>query len=147
MGGVVGERARASIAAAHELRVDEEAVVTAVDVGQEPAIAVARVAVESQRDDAARDQARVVGRRPPRPAADTHARLDVLGRVHPDVAQALDAAVECDLDRVAVDDAHDTRVLGALRPGSPSQRAQADQRGQRKEHGEQGQGARGPHRR
>jgi len=98
---------RAGIALADERGVDEA--VADVDVGEQAVVDVAQLAVEDEPDRLAVDQLVVeLGRLGP-VALDGLARLDRLRSVDADVADVVGAAVEGDLDRVAVDYANDLR--------------------------------------
>src|SRR5262249_53510539 len=74
-----GQRAR--VAVADELRVDEGAVALAVDVGEEPPVAIAVLDVADEPHALARDEGGVRRGRAPGVALHWGARLDVLGRV------------------------------------------------------------------
>jgi len=121
---------RLCVALAHQLRVDERA--AGVDVGEQPAVAVALLDVELEPHVAVADEALVEVARSLAVALAGRVGLGGLRRVDADVAHALDAAgVQPHAHRVAVRDRDDAAVqpprrgrllLAARREGGDRQR-------------------------
>ena len=102
------DRQRHGVAVLREREVDEQTVAGAVDVGEQPAVVVARLGVALEPDGGARRQQRLrLARRLLAEALHRRVRVHGLGRVDADEAHRLVVAVDAGLDRVAVDHAHD----------------------------------------
>src|SRR4051812_30168576 len=102
------DRQRHRVAQADQLGVHEHA--AGAYVGEQPAVAVAFLDIELEPHAAALDEPGVGGRRLLGEALDRRVRLDRLRRVDADVADLLAAAVDADVDRVAVDDPDDAAL-------------------------------------
>lgn len=113
-GGVAevrGDRHRAGVAEADQLGVDQR--VADPHVREQAPVAIARLDVELEPDDAAPDQCGIQARGAAASASARAARptaaglMRDLGRVDADVAHALDARADPHVDGVAVVDVHD----------------------------------------
>ena len=144
VGGVGRDRQGARVAATDQGRVDEPrlpslARSTRVDVGEQPAVDVAPLAVEHQAHRSPVHQAVVLGAGLRAVALDRSAGLHRLGRVDADVADVLVLALDRDLDRVPVDHADHLRahrmpgrrragIPAFARPASPDPHARDEER-------------------
>ena len=108
LGVIVSGRANPS---GGQFEIDEQPVVGAVDVSEQAAVVIARLQVAHD-DDVGSFRQRVLGELTGlrAEALDGRVRLQRLGRVDPDQADALLRATEVGVDRVAVDDPYHGRV-------------------------------------
>lgn len=127
------DRQHAGVAAADHFHVDHH--VADPDIGEQPPVPIASLPIELELDAPATEQRLVESRRGLAARLAAHAVVRDLRRVDADVADALAAAVDPDVDRVAVVDVNDGRLLGQWRSAPRERRRGGDEDHRKDERG------------